>query len=88
MPVPSMVSQWFLGIDSDKGCHSVVLAEYYVERYFSSVVSLFSLRDRRLKTLIVEDGPLLMKAFKRSETFQNQNDAVAKQPGMLQTVCR
>jgi len=26
MPVPSMVSQWFLGIDSNKGCHSVVLA--------------------------------------------------------------
>jgi len=77
----------FLGNDSDKGCHSVVLTEYYVERNFSSVVSQFSLRDRHWKSLIVDDEPLLMKAFKHSETFQKENDAVAKQPGTLQTVC-
>jgi len=87
-PVPSMVSRWFFGIDSNKACHSVALAEYYVERYFSSVVSLFSLRDHGLNILIVEDEPLLMKGFKRSEMFQKENDEVAKQPGTLQTVCR
>ena len=69
-PVSLMVSQCIFGVDAKKWCHCVALIKYFVERYFSSVVAMFSFRKSHWKSLIMEDEPLLTKAFKRFRMFQ------------------
>jgi len=76
MPVSMMVSKWFFGHWQQKTCFYVALIKYFIERWFYSIVTLFSFREWHWKSLILEDERLLIKvvqAFRlHSDRFNNR----------------